>query len=142
MIRIAIAVSEFNSFITNKLLDGALDEAKDQKVVKPFVIKVPGAIELTFAAQQLAQLGKYDAILLLGCIIRGQTDHYTYVCKQVSEGTQLVMMKYNLPIIFGILTTHNMEQALERVGGSKGHKGRYALRAAITMANFQHSLER
>lgn len=81
--------------------------------------KVPGAVELPYAAKLLAETKEFDAIVLLGCVIRGETDHYDYVCDQVSYGTQKVMHQYNLPVIFGILTTHNKEQALERVGGKK-----------------------
>ncbi|MBK2125406.1 6,7-dimethyl-8-ribityllumazine synthase [Fangia hongkongensis] len=141
MTKIAIAVSEFNDLITSKLLEGALEEAKMQNIEMPFVVKVPGAVELPFAAKQLAKTDKYDAIVLLGCVIRGETDHYDYVCDQVSQGTQLVMMEYDLPVIFGVLTTNNKEQALARVGGAKGHKGKYALQAALDMAKLQRSLE-
>ena len=141
MTKIAIAVSEFNDLITSKLLEGALEEAKMQNIEAPFVVKVPGAVELPFAAKQLAKTDKYDAIVLLGCVIRGETDHYDYVCDQVSQGTQLVMMEYDLPVIFGVLTTNNKEQALARVGGAKGHKGKYALQAALDMTKLQRSLE-
>ncbi|WP_119344704.1 6,7-dimethyl-8-ribityllumazine synthase [Facilibium subflavum] len=138
--KIAIAVSEFNHLITDKLLQGALDEAENQGITTPFVVKVPGAVELPFAAQQLAKTKKYDAIVLLGCVIRGQTDHYDYVCQQVSQGTQQVMMHYDLPVIFGVLTTHDKEQALARSGGERGNKGAYAVNAAIEMARLQADL--
>ena len=140
MIKIAIAVSEFNAPITEKLLQGALEEAKLQGINPPFVVKVPGAVELPFAAKQLAKSKKYDAVVILGCVIRGETDHYDYVCHQVSEGTQQVMMHYDLPVIFGILTTHNKEQAFARAGGEKGNKGRYALKAALDMALLKRKL--
>ncbi|MFZ9034535.1 MAG: 6,7-dimethyl-8-ribityllumazine synthase [Francisellaceae bacterium] len=134
--KIAIIVSQFNELITDKLLEGALIEAKEQGIESPDVFYVPGAVELPYAAQQLAKSQKYDAIVLLGAVIRGQSDHYDYVCQQVSYATQKVMLKYDLPVIFGVLTTHNKEQALDRVGGAKGHKGRYAMKAAIDMVNF------
>ena len=92
MPKIAIVVSEFNALITDKLLEGALEEAQNQAIKMPKVYKVPGAVELPYAAKQLAKTKKYDAIVLLGCVIRGQTDHYDYVCMQVSQGTQEVMM--------------------------------------------------
>lgn len=139
MKKIAIIVAEFNAFITDKMLEGAIEEAyahglKDSQII---IRKVPGAVELPFAAKLLAETNAIDAIVLLGCVIRGETDHYDFVCNQVSYGTQKVMHQYNLPVIFGILTTHNKEQALERVGGKKGHKGKYCVQAALTMAKMQ-----
>ena len=143
MKKIAIVVAEFNALITNKMLEGALEEAyshglKDSQIV---IKKVPGAVELPFAAKLLAETNSFDAIVLLGCVIRGETDHYDFVCDQVSYGTQKVMHQYNLPVIFGILTTHNKEQALERVGGKKGHKGKYCVQAALTMAKMKVDIE-
>ncbi|WP_150467219.1 6,7-dimethyl-8-ribityllumazine synthase [Francisella sp. SYW-9] len=142
MKKLAIVVSEFNSLITDKMLEGALEEAYSQglKDSQIYINKVPGAVELPYAAKLLAETGKFDAIVLLGCVIRGATDHYDYVCDQVSYGTQEVMLAYNLPVIFGILTTHNKEQALERVGGKKGHKGKYCVQAALTMAKLKKSI--
>ena len=96
---------------------------------------------MAYAAKLFAETKQVDAIVLLGCVIRGETDHYDFVCNQVSEGTQKVMHQYNLPVIFGILTTHNKEQALERVGGKKGHKGKYCVQAALTMANLKKEIE-
>ncbi len=140
MPKIAIVVSEFNALITDKLLEGALEEASNLAIKTPKVYKVPGAVELPYAAKQLAKTKKYDAIVLLGCVIRGQTDHYDYVCMQVSQGTQDVMMSYDLPVIFGVLTTHNKDQALARVGGEKGHKGKYALKAALDMIKLKKEI--
>ena len=142
MKKLAIVVSEFNSLITDKMLDGAVQEAHQQGLQDSQIEikKVPGAVELPYAAKLLAETKKFDAIVLLGCVIRGETDHYDYVCDQVSYGTQKVMHEYNLPVIFGILTTHNKEQALERVGGKKGHKGKYCVQAAITMANMKNDI--
>ena len=101
---------------------------------------MPGAVELPFVANLLAKTKKYDAVVLLGCVIQGETDHYDFVCDQVSMGTQKVMLEHDLPVIFGILTTHNKEQALDRVGGKKGHKGRYCVQAAITMSNIKKDI--
>ena len=142
MPKIVIVVSEFNSLITNKLLEGVLEEAQKLCVETPKIYKVPGAVELAFVAKQLAKTKKYDAIILLGCVIRGQTDHYDYVCMQVSQATQHVMMTYDLPVIFGVLTTHSKEQALARAGGEKGHKGKYALKAAVDMINLQKEISK
>ena len=140
MTKIAIVVSEFNQMVTDKLLKGALQEAKNQATVTPEIFKTPGAIELPFTAQQLAKTKKYDAIVLLGCVIQGETNHYDYVCMQVSQGTQQVMMHYNIPVIFGVLTTQNSEQAMARAGGTKGNTGCYALKAAITMIELQQTI--
>lgn len=142
MQKIAIVVSEFNSLITDKMLEGALEQAKESKLTDEQikVIKVPGAVELPFVANILAQTKQYDAIVLLGCVIRGETDHYDYVCDQVSHGTQEVMLRHNLPVIFGILTTHNKQQALDRVGGKKGHKGKYCVQAALTMIDIKKDI--
>ncbi|KFJ42047.1 6,7-dimethyl-8-ribityllumazine synthase [Francisella philomiragia] len=142
MRKLAIVVSEFNSLITDKMLEGALEEAYAQGLEDSqiYIKKVPGAVELPYAAKLLAETNEVDAVVLLGCVIRGETDHYDYVCDQVSYGTQRVMHEYNLPVIFGILTTHNKEQALERVGGKKGHKGKYCVQAALTMAKMKKDI--
>lgn len=143
MKKIAIVVAEFNDLITNKMLEGAIQEAHDQGLTDDQIIvkKVPGAVELPYAAKLLAETKQVDAVVLLGCVIRGETDHYNFVCDQVSNGTQKVMHEYNLPVIFGILTTHNKEQALERVGGKKGHKGKYCVQAALAMVNLKKEIE-
>lgn len=136
-LKIAIAVSIFNEDITTALLEGALSRLSELGVDKKNieVVKVPGAIELPLTAKLMAQSQKYQAIICLGAVIRGETDHFDYVCQQVSNGCQNVMLSYNLPIIFGVLTTKNVRQALDRVGGKHGHKGREAADAAITMIN-------
>ena len=132
----AIVVSQFNKSITDKLLQGALSRLIElgiaEKMVK--IVRVPGAIEIPLAAKLLAEAKKYQAIICLGAVIRGETDHYDYVCQQVILGCSQVMLEYNTPIIFGILTTKNMKQAKERVGGKEGHKGIDAANAALTMA--------
>lgn len=132
---IAIVVSQFNQEITALLLEGALLRLKElgiaEKNIK--VVKVPGAVEIPLVAKLLAQSNKYQALICLGAVIRGETSHYDYVCTQVSEGCQRVMMDCELPVIFGVLTTENEEQAKERVGGKHGHKGREAADAALEM---------
>jgi 6,7-dimethyl-8-ribityllumazine synthase len=132
---IAIVVSLFNEEITSLLLEGALERLKELGVKEKniTVVKVPGAIEIPLTAKLLAKSKKYQALICLGAVIRGETSHYDYVCAQVSEGCQQVMMAYELPVIFGVLTTENEEQAKARVGGSQGHKGREAAEAALHM---------
>jgi 6,7-dimethyl-8-ribityllumazine synthase len=135
-LKFAIIVSEFNSEITEKLLEGALQHFTAQGFERQdiTIVKVPGAIEIPLTAKLLAKTNKYNAIVCLGAVIRGDTDHYDYVCQQVSFGCLKVMLKLEIPVIFGILTTNNEEQALARVGGAEGHKGKEAAAAAITMA--------
>lgn len=134
---VAIVVSRFNSEITQRLLEGALQQLKERGFSENnlTVIHVPGAIEIPLAAQRLAQRGIYDAILCLGAVIRGETDHYRYVCEQVSQGCQQVALQNDLPVIFGILTTDNEEQALDRVGGKHGHKGKESVDAMIEIVD-------
>ncbi len=132
---VALVVSRFNYEITGKLLGGALDRLKELGFAgdQITVVWVPGAIEIPLAAQRLAQLGIHEAIICLGAIIRGETDHYDYVCKQVSNGCQWVALQNDLPVIFGVLTTHNESQAVDRTGGKQGHKGKEAVEAAVQM---------
>lgn len=131
----AIVVSEFNQNITDALLQGALDRFSELNINKDdvTVIKVPGAVEIPLVAQLLAKKNKHQAIICLGAVIRGETTHYDYVCEQVSQGCQRIMLDYNIPVIFGILTTENEEQAIARVGGQHGHKGKDAVDAALHM---------
>ena len=133
---IAIVVSRFNFDVTKTLLSGAKDRLKelgftDNQIT---VCWVPGAIEIPLAAQRLAQLGNFEALVALGAVIRGETDHYDYVCQQVSYGCQRVALQNDIPVIFGVLTTAKEEQAVERSGGKHGHKGREAIDAAVEMA--------
>lgn len=132
---IAVVKSEFNHAITNQLLEGTLSKLMqlgiDEKHIK--VLSVPGAIEIPLLAKRFAQTKKYHAIICLGVVIRGETTHYDYVCQQVSEGCQSVMLQYDIPVIFGVLTTENVEQAYDRVGGKHGQKGFDAAEAALKM---------
>lgn len=133
--KIAIVVSRFNEFITSKLLDGALDALKRHglKEENIEIAYVPGAFEIPFAAKQLAKYKKYDAIICLGAVIRGNTSHYDYVCNEVSKGIASVSLEMELPVIFGVLTTENIEQAIERAGTKAGNKGFEAANSAIEM---------
>lgn len=138
----AIVVSKFNQEITDALLQGALDRFAELNIPKHDVkvVEVPGAVEIPLAAQLLANLHQYHAIICLGAVIRGETTHYDYVCEQVSNGCQHVMLAYNLPIIFGVLTTENEDQARERIGGKHGHKGKEAVDAAMVMVKLVKDL--
>lgn len=134
---VALAVSRFNQDITDKLLHGAITRLKelsfsDNQIV---IAQVPGAIELPITAQRLALTGRYAVIVCLGAVIRGETSHYDYVCEQVSQGCLRVALDHRIPVIFGILTTDTEEQAIERVGGRHGHKGREAIDAAYEMVS-------
>ncbi len=134
---IAIVVSRFNQAITKRLVAGALERFKELQpsLAAPPVWWVPGAVELPLIAQQLAKTQQYSAIVCLGAVIRGETTHYDYVCQQASYGCQRVALDHSLPVVFGLLTTENEEQALARVGGAYGHKGRDAIDTAFEMIN-------
>jgi 6,7-dimethyl-8-ribityllumazine synthase len=130
-------VSRFNDFITGKLVEGALDAlirsgAQDQDIV---IVKVPGAFEIPLAAQKMAATKKYDAVICLGAVIRGATSHYDYVCAEVSKGIASVSLETGVPVMFGILTTETIEQAIERAGTKSGNKGFDTALGAIEMAN-------
>ena len=136
-LKFAIVVSRFNEFITNKLLGGALDtlhrhETRDEDID---VAWVPGAFEIPVVAKKFAESGKYDAVICLGAVIRGSTSHYDYVCNEVSKGVAQVNMSTGVPTIFGVVTTENTEQAIERAGTKAGNKGSDAAMAAMEMAN-------
>jgi len=133
----ALVVSRFNEFITQKLLDGALDclfrhQAEEDKIS---VVWVPGAFELPYAASKLATSKRYDAILCLGAVIRGETPHYDYIANQVIKGISEITLKTGIPIILGVLTTDTLEQAIERAGTKAGNKGWDAALSAIEMVN-------
>lgn len=132
---IAICVSRFNSSITEKLLQGTLERLRELNVADQDIkiCWVPGAVELPLAAQHYAESGNYEAVICLGAVIRGETGHYEYVCQQASYGCQRVALDYHLPVIFGVLTTENLQQALDRVGGIHGHKGCEAADTAVAM---------
>ena len=136
-IKIGIVCARFNEFITSKLLGGAQDalirhDVKDSDID---VAWVPGAFEIPLAAQKMANSGKYDAVICLGAVIRGSTSHYDYVCNEVSKGVAQVSLQAGIPVMFGILTTENIEQAIERAGTKAGNKGYDCAMSAIEMVN-------
>jgi 6,7-dimethyl-8-ribityllumazine synthase len=136
-LRLAIVVSRFNSFITERLLAGALDAltraGADEKKVE--VVRVPGSFEIPVAAKTLAQSGRYDAVITLGCIIRGETQHFDFISAEVTRGIQLAALETGVPISFGVLTTDTLEQAVDRAGAKSGNKGAEVALAAVEMAN-------
>lgn len=134
-IKIAIVVARFNDFITSKLLGGALDALKRHEVTEEAIdiAWVPGAFEIPLIAAKLAKTNQYDAIICLGAVIRGGTTHYDYVCSEVSKGIAHVSLAYDLPVMFGVITTENIEQAIERAGSKAGNKGFDAAIGAIEM---------
>ncbi len=141
--KFCIIVSRFNEFISSKLLAGALDSFVRLGVEENNVdvIWVPGAFEIPLMAKKAAQTKKYCAIVTLGAVIKGSTSHYDYVCAEVSKGVASVSLSEGLPVIFGVLTTDNIEQAIERAGTKAGNKGADAAKAAIEMANLIANLK-
>ncbi len=142
-IKIGIVVSRFNDFITNKLLDGALDGLTRHGVAESDVdvAYVPGAFEIPLVASKFAKSKKYDAVICLGAVIRGSTTHYDYVCNEVSKGVAQVSLSEGLPVIFGVLTTENIEQAIERAGTKSGNKGYDCALSAIETVNLLRAVE-
>ncbi|HIA7040963.1 TPA: 6,7-dimethyl-8-ribityllumazine synthase [Staphylococcus aureus] len=141
-LKVAIVVSRFNDFITGRLLEGAKDTLIRHDVNEDNidVAYVPGAFEIPLVAKKLASSGNYDAVITLGCVIRGATSHYDYVCNEVAKGVSKVNDQTNVPVIFGILTTESIEQAVERAGTKAGNKGAEAAVSAIEMANLLKSI--
>lgn len=135
--KVGIVVARFNEFIGSKLLEGAVDTLKrhDVKEEDIAVAWVPGAFEIPLIAGKMAKSGKYDAVICLGAVIRGSTTHYDYVCAEVSKGIATVSMNSEIPVMFGILTTENIEQAIERAGTKAGNKGADCALGAIEMVN-------
>lgn len=142
-VRIAIVVTRFNEFITSKLLAGAMDALKRHEVSEDAIeiVWVPGAFEIPLIASKLAKSEKYDAVICLGAVIRGATTHYDYVCSEVSKGIASVSLKTGVPVMFGILTTENIEQAIERAGTKAGNKGYDCAIGAIEMINLVKQIE-
>lgn len=136
-LKYGIVVGRFNEFITSKLLNGALDALKRHGVQEDEidVAWVPGAFEIPLIAQKMVETGKYDAVITLGTVIRGSTSHYDYVCNEVAKGVAAINLKSGIPTIFGIVTTENIEQAIERAGTKAGNKGYDSAISAIEMAN-------
>lgn len=142
-LKIAIVVGRFNDFITGRLLDGAKDTLIRHNVDEEnvHVAYVPGAFEIPLVAKKLAKSGNYDAVITLGCVIRGATTHYDYVCNEVAKGISKVNDTTDIPVIFGVVTTETIEQAIERAGTKAGNKGGDAALAAIEMANLLRNIE-
>jgi len=135
--KFCIIISRFNDFIGAKLLSGAIDELKRHGVSDDNidVVKVPGAFEIPVIAQKFAKSGRYGAIITLGAVIKGSTPHFDYVSAEVSKGVAQVSLQTGVPVIFGVLTTDNIEQAIERAGTKAGNKGSDAAKTAIEMVN-------
>lgn len=136
-IKVGIVAARFNEFIVNKLIGGAQDAlvrhgVADEDITLAYV---PGAFEIPLVAKKMAQSGKYDAVICLGAVIRGATSHYDYVCAEVSKGVASVSLEAGIPVIFGVLTTDNIEQAIERAGTKSGNKGYDVACSAIEMVN-------
>lgn len=142
-IRVGIVTARFNEFITSKLLSGATDGLLRHDVSEDdiHVAWVPGAFEIPLVASKMAKSGKYDAIICLGAVIRGATSHYDYVCNEVSKGVASVSLETGIPVMFGILTTENIEQAIERAGTKAGNKGYDCALGAIEMVNLLREID-
>ena len=136
-VKVAIVVARFNEFITSKLLGGAIDALKRENVKDEDieVAWVPGAFEIPLVAKKMAESKKYDTVICLGAVIRGATSHYDYVCAEVSKGAAQVSMSAGIPVMFGVLTTDTIEQAVERAGTKAGNKGFECGQGAIEMVN-------
>ncbi|WP_306568639.1 6,7-dimethyl-8-ribityllumazine synthase [Faecalispora jeddahensis] len=142
-IRIGIVAARFNEFITSKLLSGALDGLKRHEVGEGDIdiAWVPGAFEIPLIASKMAKSAKYDAVICLGAVIRGSTSHYDYVCSEVSKGIAHVSLHSDIPVMFGVLTTENIDQAIERAGTKAGNKGFDCAVGAIEMVNLIREIE-
>lgn len=141
--RYAIAVSRFNGFITQALLDGALDALRRHGVDEEriTVVRVPGSFELPLVVERLARSGRHDAVIALGCVIRGGTAHFDYVAGEAAKGLAAVAARSGVPVIFGVLTTDSLEQAVDRAGVKMGNKGAEAAVTAIEMVNLLRELD-
>ncbi|BDH63071.1 6,7-dimethyl-8-ribityllumazine synthase [Lysinibacillus sp. PLM2] len=143
-LKIGIVVGRFNEFITSKLLDGAIDGLKRHGVHEDNIdiAWVPGAFEVPFISKQMVETNQYDAVIGLGTVIRGATSHYDYVCSESAKGIAKVSLDTNVPVIFGIVTTENIEQAIERAGTKAGNKGYDSAVSAIEMANLNQMFKK
>ncbi|SDM38864.1 6,7-dimethyl-8-ribityllumazine synthase [Bacillus sp. OK048] len=142
-LKVGIVVGRFNEFITSKLLSGAQDALKRHGVNETDVdlAWVPGAFEIPLVAQKMANSKKYDAVITLGTVIRGSTPHFDYVCSEVAKGVSKINLSSGIPVIFGVLTTDSIEQAIERAGTKAGNKGWDSATGAIEMANLLRTIE-
>lgn len=142
-IKVGIVAARFNEFITSKLVSGALDGLKRENVKEDDIdiAWVPGAFEIPLIASKMAKSRKYDAIICVGAVIRGSTSHYDYVCNEVSKGIAQVSLANDIPVMFGVLTTDTIEQAIERAGTKAGNKGFECAQGAIEMVNLIRAFE-
>lgn len=140
--RFGLVVSRFNDFISSKLVEGAVDALKRHGAAEEqlLLVKVPGAFEIPLVAKKLAESGKVDAVICLGAVIRGSTPHFDYVAAEVSKGIAMVSLDTKVPVAFGVLTTDNLEQAIERAGTKSGNKGWDAALAAMEMVDLLKQL--
>ena len=143
-IKVGIVASRFNEFITAKLLSGAMDSLVRHDVAETDidVAWVPGAFEIPLVAQRMAKSGRYDAVICLGAVIRGATSHYDYVCSEVSKGIAQVALQTGVPVMFGVVTTDTIEQAIERAGSKAGNKGFECATGAIEMINLMREIDK
>lgn len=141
--RFAVVVSRFNEFITRRLLDGAIDHLRRSGVSEADieVAWVPGSFEIPVASLQMAKSGNYHAVITLGCIIRGETDHYEHLANAVSVGIEKASVESGIPVILGVITCENLEQAIDRAGGKTGNKGALSAASAVEMANLKSALK-
>ncbi len=141
-IKVALVAARFNEFIVSKLISGAVDGLKRHNVTDDDITLawVPGAFEIPVIASKLAKSGKYDAVICLGAVIRGATSHYDYVCNEVSKGVAHVSLETGIPVLFGVLTTDTIEQAIERAGTKAGNKGYDCALSAIEMVNLSKQI--
>jgi 6,7-dimethyl-8-ribityllumazine synthase len=141
--KVGIVAARFNEFITSKLVGGAMDGLTRHGVAQENVdlAWVPGAFEIPLIASKMARSGKYDAIICLGAVIRGSTSHYDYVCSEVSKGIATVSLQSDIPVLFGVLTTDNIEQAIERSGSKAGNKGYDCALSAVEMVNLIRTIQ-
>ena len=143
-LKIGIVVADFNNEITDALSEGAYNTLRKHQVNEEDIIikRVPGSIELTLGAQLLQEHLELDAVICLGCVIQGETKHFDYVCDSVTQGITNLNIRYQKPFIFGVLTTDNLQQALDRAGGKHGNKGDEAAAAAVRMASLRNELKK
>ncbi len=139
---VGIVCAEWNDQITGALLQGAIDLFKQEGYEDITVAHVPGTVELTFGAAQMAHSGRYDAVIMIGCVIRGGTPHFDYVCENATQGCAYLNATQDVPVIFCVLTCDDMQQALDRAGGALCNKGTEAAEAAIKMAHFARHFSR
>lgn len=142
-IRVGIVAARFNEFITSKLISGAMDGLVRHNVNEDniHIAWVPGAFEIPLIASKMAKSGNYDAVICLGAVIRGATSHYDYVCNEVSKGIAAISLETGVPVMFGVVTTNNIEQAIERAGTKAGNKGYDCALGAIEMVNLLRSID-